>query len=615
MRGLAQQKQGAWWFFGTYGGLNFNYTPPRAVGLPVAMSYAASISDAQGRHQFTASGSVFYDRDFNLVNVPGLNYLDWQILIAQNPGDAQQYYVFRVGRTFPPGIPWAFQYYLVDMRLRGGRGDVQQPIRLLRSVLNPRLSLLQHANNRDSWLAAVNASRDSLLTYRLQPTGLNQPLIAPLGGRLRSWMGVMKNAPDSRTLAIADSLAGVRLFAFDRLSGTAAYRYTLQIPVRDTPQRQTFAFSVAFSSDGTKLYVGESDKVNVVSPVAEANIYQFDLTQPDSTAIQASRTLIGTVPSLTPVAGQSTIRDMQLGIDGKLYIQLGRSTLSVIDCPNALGTACGLRLHSIPQIGAGGANLPSLNQTLFVNAGTFQVQASDTVACAGDTIRLAAYGAGADRFTWSVVSSTGGPTATPAPVTAPGVVPPVGTTVYAVSAASACDSYSGQVRVRVRPRPVVTLGGASVPSRLCLNGGVRMLQGGQPLGGYYQGAGIIDSLSGLFDPLVAGVGPTTVRYVYQAPGGCAGSAEVVITVDNCLGTNADAAAVPALLLWPNPARESVQLRAASSGEVELLDPLGRVVDRTTVSAGQTLTWSLRGLPAGLYGVRCGATVRRLVVDP
>ena len=74
----------------------------------------------------------------------------------------------------------------------------------------------------------------------------------------------------------------------------------------------------------------------------------------------------------------------------------------------------------------------------------------------------------------------------------------------------------------------------------------------------------------------------------------------------------------ALALFPNPARGRVMLAlpaAAAARPVRVLDALGRVVGGGTVPAQATAAHlDLRGLPAGVYGVRVGAAVARLVVE-
>ena len=72
-----------------------------------------------------------------------------------------------------------------------------------------------------------------------------------------------------------------------------------------------------------------------------------------------------------------------------------------------------------------------------------------------------------------------------------------------------------------------------------------------------------------------------------------------------------------LALAPNPAHDAVHLTGlpADTRSVEVLDALGRVVRTVALApAGAPTVLDVRGLPAGLYGVRAGRATRRLVVE-
>jgi len=69
-------------------------------------------------------------------------------------------------------------------------------------------------------------------------------------------------------------------------------------------------------------------------------------------------------------------------------------------------------------------------------------------------------------------------------------------------------------------------------------------------------------------------------------------------------------------LAPNPAGGQVWLRGAGAGVVTVLDARGRVVrtvERRSAAAAQDVPVDLRDLPAGVYVVRCGEVMKRLVV--
>ena len=80
---------------------------------------------------------------------------------------------------------------------------------------------------------------------------------------------------------------------------------------------------------------------------------------------------------------------------------------------------------------------------------------------------------------------------------------------------------------------------------------------------------------------------------------------------------AAAKATPAAQLFPNPAHGTATLRQPATAPrqpLTLRDALGRLVRQYPAPAGPEAVLDLRGLPAGVYLVRCGALTQRLVVE-
>lgn len=128
-----------------------------------------------------------------------------------------------------------------------------------------------------------------------------------------------------------------------------------------------------------------------------------------------------------------------------------------------------------------------------------------------------------------------------------------------------------------------------------------------------------DSVGTLFTfhvPVGAVTGPISI----EAKGGLVAAGTFTVLAPRPAGQR-DAAGtldLPAgLALYPNPAHDAVtvSLPEGTTPLVQLCDALGRVVRTQPVSAGATTeTVPLAGLPGGLYFVRCGTQVSRLVVE-
>lgn len=92
-----------------------------------------------------------------------------------------------------------------------------------------------------------------------------------------------------------------------------------------------------------------------------------------------------------------------------------------------------------------------------------------------------------------------------------------------------------------------------------------------------------------------------------------------LTVITPLGTAApeDVAGAANFTLAPNPAHDRVRVGLSATGgtELTLIDATGRPVRTQPLPPGATAAdLDLRGLPGGVYAVRCGARARRLVVE-
>ena len=78
---------------------------------------------------------------------------------------------------------------------------------------------------------------------------------------------------------------------------------------------------------------------------------------------------------------------------------------------------------------------------------------------------------------------------------------------------------------------------------------------------------------------------------------------------------AETSGAAAFSLWPNPAHGTVRVAGAAPGApLTLLDGTGRAVRTLRADGAGAATLSLAGLPVGVYAVRVGGAVRRLVVE-
>ena len=122
-------------------------------------------------------------------------------------------------------------------------------------------------------------------------------------------------------------------------------------------------------------------------------------------------------------------------------------------------------------------------------------------------------------------------------------------------------------------------------------------------------------------PHAVAVGPSGKVYVggiFGATGdGSKAMARFAIYDPNAPLATSAAKATPATQLFPNPAHGTATLRlpaGAARQPLALRDALGRLVRQFPAPAGSEAVLDLRGLPAGVYWVRCGELSQRLVVE-
>ncbi len=118
---------------------------------------------------------------------------------------------------------------------------------------------------------------------------------------------------------------------------------------------------------------------------------------------------------------------------------------------------------------------------------------------------------------------------------------------------------------------------------------------------------LTDAVTGTVQPLTA-----DARYTFTT----ATAGEQVGRFALRFGAAPAATNATTLTLWPNPAQDRVQVTLSGTAkELTVFDAVGRVVRTLALAAGQTsASFDVRGLPAGVYSVRGGAAMARLVVE-
>ncbi len=126
------QKQANIWYFGQGAGVDFNFSPPRALtdGILYTLEGCSTFSNSDGELLFYSDGTTVYDKNHNIMNYtngnPGNNLLGNSSaaqsgMIIPKPLNNDIYYLFTVTDN---NSTTGFNVYTIDMSLNGGNGQL-----------------------------------------------------------------------------------------------------------------------------------------------------------------------------------------------------------------------------------------------------------------------------------------------------------------------------------------------------------------------------------------------------------------------------------------------------------------------------------------------------------
>lgn len=472
IRAAWAQAQNANWQFGLQAGLTFSGANGPTPSLSAVNSFEActSLSDSLGTLLCYSDGANVFDRTHAIMpNGAAGSFADNKSasqggLLVRQPGRPAYCYLFTVDAA-ENSLADGFRYSVVDLRLRGGLGDVlpaQKRVAVSPGILvTEKLTAVRHANGRDYWIIVHGWNSNEFRCYLFTATGLALvPVVSAVGAVYSGGFpgsapfalhanatGYLRASPNGHLLAAA-SRTLLELFAFDNLTGQVSSPQGLALPVL-AGSSDTNIYGLEFSVDNTKLYVTEGDAANV------SHLYQLDLLN------NAAVTSLYTVPSTYLYRLGAVAR----GPDGQIYLaQDNTPALSVITSPNAAGLACNFQLQAVPldtgrpgrlsQIGL--PNLPneddarrlSVSGQLQGCVGTyFQFSSVLGAALAGCSLR------------WTFGDPTTGPANTATGRTPGHVYRVAGTySVTVVATTPGGEQYTATQLVVVSPLPTLSLG-------------------------------------------------------------------------------------------------------------------------------------------------------------
>ena len=349
------QKQANFWYFGQGAGVDFNFTPPKALtdGELYTLEGCSTFSDADGNLLFYSDGRKVWNKNHIVMNYtngnPGDNLLGDSSatqsgMIIPKPSTEDIYYLFTVTDNNSAN---GFNVYTIDMSLDGGNGELIDEdgdgvfFTELQSLnWSEKVAAVKGQECNTFWVVTVNGN--DFYSYKVDRTGVNTtPVISPITTNIEN-RGYLKLSPDGTKLAVASQGDRVAiLYDFNNLTGEVINDETYVI---ENFSGDGEPYGVEFSVDSKKLYISTVSgfRNTLFQNAVDYKLFQFDLT---ATNIPNSKALIHEQIGGSAKYPEGGFRGaLQLAPDGKIYATIplayndnnGHATfLDVIENPTA----------------------------------------------------------------------------------------------------------------------------------------------------------------------------------------------------------------------------------------------------------------------------------------
>lgn len=434
---LYAQKENNVWIFGDKNGLDFNFGAPFLVtSNTFTIEGGGSICDASGKLLFYSNGLNIWDNTHNVMpngsGIAGSPTLSstMGILFTQVPSDPNLYFLFTVDAYFNP--PTRLRYSIIDKRLNGGKGDVVTGLKNIVVGTEGSFSEKMIVTPACGGLWLILHHKDSSIFYAFNLTNTTIPaavksttsgIIASnhyAGGEMKpsaDFSHITLGSCTTTPFPLFEPKSRIEIFDFDTKTGIVSSG-----PIIDSLRD---VYSVEFSPDGSKLYVG----------IFNSNMFQYDLSLlPSTSAVYASKY---TLPGSNYITAQKAP-------DGKIYTvrNVSSTRISRINDPNKAGIACNVELDVASLIGTSGAFRSYGNQTAipFVGDGSIITSRKDTFFCTDGTLSYKAI-TGRKKYLWN-----DGDTARNRTFTTAGL--------YWISSFSDCDQSVDTLNITIKPNDI-----------------------------------------------------------------------------------------------------------------------------------------------------------------
>jgi hypothetical protein len=391
----SQNLESNYWFFGIKAGIKFLPNGPNAdtMGVTFNPGAVASVSDSNGNLLFYADLINVYTHSHQIMINGSNSHNGGNLLIIKKPGNSSIYYLLIMeGAVGMPSFSRC-KFLTIDTQPNGGLGAVMSSSYFPYNFHAAGVACFDKSNSNSKWIVFKSDTTDVFKSFLIDSTGihLSSPITSSFSGTFSNSGTFIKSSPNSHYFCVAfrHPINGFDLYKFNPSNGTVSKKIFSE---KNYPLGNEVIYH-CFSPSSKLLFVSRKN-----------NIWAYKIDSEDSTIIASSKLLIS-----SNTATHQVMYDLQLNLNGNMYFINGNPTfqltkkVSRIPCPDNVYDSLIIEDTIIGPLGQHlGAQFPTLNQTLYVNAHKLQVQnLGPAVACAGSPSQLVAYGASKDDFSWS----------------------------------------------------------------------------------------------------------------------------------------------------------------------------------------------------------------------
>jgi len=299
--------------------INFNYTPPLTTNNVInfgAYSNITSMSDDAGRLVFYSEGAIIYNRNSQpIATIPDVS-LTAPIATVPHPLGNKEYFYFIVRDFFSNPKTYKLYCYALDFNMNSGLGAISTEfyIGTIPTTTARSFTIARHSDNINYW--ALVATNTNLISYHINEDGVTNSISTSYAFLSFEILRSIKISPDMKCLYIF-STKSIYVADFNSSNGQFSN-------FRKVFSKQPTSTLYEFSPDGRYLY-------HVYLSGLNYNIVRFntEFNYSETSFTSSKEYVIENISS-----ENKNIEDIQLGIDGNIYLSLHSNYLGIIKNPN-----------------------------------------------------------------------------------------------------------------------------------------------------------------------------------------------------------------------------------------------------------------------------------------